>query len=288
MSVADNGDLTFTQIVMNETLEIYDIFKDKYGYKYVKNDYLDAYDEDNKTLYYTKYEYMLTREGVVIYFQENYIDYSAGGSYYVGALEKINADFSRSSISNDEVYHLNLTIRCFDWNYKAIIIENGYLYAYMTQENAYSYFLRINTETLERDDTRFGSYGRGGGDWDYDCIKSAVIDYNTVLLWSDRSGTPKLYCGEVWGDNAVVVDYGYGGIDLEMIIEDTATILLENCQSEGWTFDLSKLKFRYTTFTETIYYIVVLDENGTPTIVNSETYVAPEQDIVTFQPINAK
>lgn len=288
MTVSENGELTFTQIVMNETLRIYDIFKDKYGYKYVKNDYLDAYDEANKTLYYTKYEYMLTREGVVIYYQESYIGSSAGGSYYVGALEKINADFSRSSISNDEVYHLNLTIRCFDWNYKAIIIENGYLYAYKTQENAYSYFLRINTETLEKDDTWFGSYGRGGGDWDYDCIKSAVIDYNTVLLWSDRSGTPKLYCGEVWGDNAVVVDYGYGGIDFEMIIEDTATILLENCQSEGWTFDISKLKFRYTTFTETIYYIVVLDENGTPTIVNSETYVAPEQDIVTFQPINAK
>ena len=289
MTVADNGDLTFTQIVMNETLRIYDIFKDKYGYKYVKNNFLDAYDEENKTLYYTKHYYIYSLEGVAIYYNDSLIWDGDEILEMAAALEKINADFSRSPISKNEVYHMNAQINHNHLDATAIIIENGYFYYYAVQGGAYSYFLRIDTTTLKRDGRSYGAYGYDGGNWDYDCIKSAVIDYNTVLLWSDRSGTPKLYYGEVWGDQELYIPADpKGGIKDSFVNEEVAILLLENCQHEGWTFDLGKLKFRYTTFTETIYYIVVLDENGTPTIVNSETYVAPEQDIVTFQPINAK
>jgi hypothetical protein len=46
------------------------------------------------------------------------------------------------------------------------------------------------------------------------------------------------------------------------------------------------MRFRYTTFTETVFYKIIVDENGAPKAVNSETYVAPEQEIVTLQPIN--
>ena len=282
MTVADNGDLTFIQIVMNETLEIYDIFKDKYGYKYVKNNFLDAYDEENKTLYYTKHEYMLSEEGVTIYYDGTGI--SKNGQSFETALEKINADFSRSPISKYETYHLNTVI--YGLNDVVVkIIENGYLYTYTYSSNGRSSFHRVDTITLLREDKTMGYTSKKD---EYSNL-SAPIDHNTVLLWSDRSGTPKLYYGEVWGDQELYIPADpNGGIKDSFVNEKVAILLLENCQHEGWTFDLSKLKFRYTTFTETIYYIVVLDENGTPTIVNSETYVAPEQDIVTFQPINAK
>lgn len=282
MTVADNGDLTFTQIVMNETLEIYDVFIDKYGYKYVKNNFLDAYDEENKTLYYTKHEYMLSEEGVTIYYDGTGI--SKNGQSFETALEKINADFSRSPISKHETYHLNTVI--YGLNDVVVkIIENGYLYTYTSSSNGRSSFHRVDTITLLREDKTMGYTSKKD---EYSNL-SAPIDHNTVLLWSDRSGTPKLYYGEVWGDQELYIPADpNGGIKDSFVNEEVAILLLENCQHEGWTVDLSKLKFRYTTFTETIYYIVVLDENGTPTIVNSETYVAPEQDIVTFQPINAK
>lgn len=282
MSVADNGDLTFTQIVMNETLEIYDIFKDKYGYKYVKNNFLDAYDEENKTLYYSKHEYMLSEEGVTIYYDGTGI--SKNGQNFETALEKINADFSRTPISKHETYHLNTVIHGLN-DVVVKIIENGYLYTYTSSSSGRSSFHRVDTITLLREVKTMGYTSKKD---EYSNL-SAPIDHNTVLLWSDRSGTPKLYYGEVWGDQELYIPADpKGGIKDSFVNEEVAILLLENCQHEGWTFDLSKLKFRYTTFTETIYYIVVLDENGTPTIVNSETYVAPEQDIVTFQPINAK
>jgi hypothetical protein len=275
MTVAENGDLTFTQIVMNETLEIYDIFKDKYGYKYVKNNFLDTYDEANKTMYYTKHHYMLSREGVTIYYAQS-----------ESILEKINSDFSRSTISNAETYHLNATvdIRSFESGI-AEIIENGYLYIYRAQPTAYSYFIRVDTTSLKSESKHFGS-SSGIALWNYDCIKSAIIDSRTVLLWSDRNGTPKLYYGDVWGEDDLCTGDSKGKDD--RVNEEVAILLLENCQAEGWTYDLSQLKFRYTTVTETIYYIVVVDENGIPGIVNSDTYVAPGQSIITFQPINSK
>ena len=285
MTVEANGELIFKQIVMNQTLRIYDIFKDKYGHKYVNNNYLDAYDEENKTLYYTKHYYLLSREGVVIYFDNTT---GKGDGELVTALEKINSDFSRSQISKDETYHLSGQVKNASMDATAVIIENGYFYYTGVFPYAYSDFFRVDTTTLRLERKSFGQYGNEGGCWEYDCLKSAVIDFNTVLMWSDHSGIPTLYCGKVFGENAVIIEYVHDNGPRAMILEETATILLENCQPVGWTFDIDSLIFRYTTFTQTIYYFVVLDENGTPTIVNSETYVAPDQIMVVFQPINAK
>ena len=42
----------------------------------------------------------------------------------------------------------------------------------------------------------------------------------------------------------------------------------------------------YNTFSKTIYYQITVDENGVPKAVNSETYVAPERNVITLQPLN--
>lgn len=46
------------------------------------------------------------------------------------------------------------------------------------------------------------------------------------------------------------------------------------------------LKFQQVTLDKTIYYKIVLSEQGIPQIVNTETYVAPNQESIILQPIN--
>ena len=303
MNVADTGELNFVQVVRNETLRIYNIFKDKYGNKYVQNDYLDAYDEENKTVYYTKTNYFLSQEGIAIH-----IDYTGQFNYSempssFKVLEKMNADFTPSQISETEnykIYYSPCNGNSIHDESSVMIshIENGYLYMYSTQGGAYSYFKRVHStlpyinEGNTPDNTRlyvedrsYGIYGYDGGNWDYNCLKSTPIDYNTVLIWCDWSGTPKLYYGDVWGENAFRENVG--GFDGKGFDDSKLTVLLENCICvPDWDFDLNTMRFRYTTFTETVFYKIIVDENGAPKAVNSETYVAPEQEIITLQPIN--
>jgi hypothetical protein len=302
MSVSDNGELNFVQLVRNETLTVYNAFKDKYGNRYVQNDYLDAYDAENRTVYYTKLNYILSQEGIAIH-----MEYSGLFSYCefpntFQKIEKMDASFTPVPISEEERFTFHYTPLNHNSTYltSSIVIshiEDGYLYVYATQESCYTYYLRVHvflpfvpesvpesgmpTETeLYSERRSYGVWGHDGGGWEFGCLKSAPIDYNTVLIWSDWSGTPKLYYGSVWGENGYQ-HYGY------YIDETNLTILLENCTCDPvWSFDLDVLRFRYTTFTETIFYKVIVDENGLPQIVNSKTYIAPEQEVVTLQPIN--
>ena len=290
MNVSDTGELNFVQVVRNETLRIYNIFKDKYGNKYVQNDYLDAYDEENKTVYYTKTNYFLSQEGIAIH-----IDYTGQFNYSempssFTILEKMDANFTPSQISETEnykIYYSPCNGNSIHDESSVMIshIENGYLYMYSTQGGAYSYFRKIDTATKNMECMSYGTYGYDGGNWDYNCLKSTPIDYNTVLIWCDWSGTAKLYFGDVWGENAFR-ETG-GGFDGNGFDDSKLTVLLENCICvPAWDFDLNTMRFRYTTFTETVFYKIIVDENGAPKAVNSETYVAPEQEIITLQPIN--
>lgn len=84
--------------------------------------------------------------------------------------------------------------------------------------------------------------------------------------------------------------HSQGTIDKEI-----STLLLENCQCTTWN-DVQNmiqedgfvdgLKFQQVTLDKTIYYKIVLSEQGIPQIVNTETYVAPNQESIILQPIN--
>ncbi len=292
MNVTDKRELSFTQIVKNETLRIYNIFKDKYGNKYVQNDYLNAYDAESKTVYYTKTNYFLSHEGIAIY-----IDYigkfnSSDMPTSFTVLKKIDENFNSVSISASESYTI-LHTPCTEYGSSALIshIEDGYLYMYSTHVSANTYYQRISTissevkegvEYQKIETKRFGDYGPSG-DWTYSCLKSAPIDYKNILIWCDYSGTPKLYYFDVWAAGDI---YG-GASSAGSIDESKLTVLLENCVCvPNWDFDFNVLRFRYTTFSETVFYKLIIDENGIPAVVNSETYVAPERETITLQPIN--
>jgi len=262
MEAQENGELKFTQIVQNETIEVHSVYKDKYGTKYVHNDSLDGYDEANKTVYYKIVQYYLSDEGVVLYIDvdPNYHEvwfnpYDIAKEYR--SIQKIGADFVKSEISNTETYHFVFMHGKIGEHEKVKFgyIKNGYMYAYITQQVFYA--SRTSLATLETE-CKFES--------------NVLFDYDTALFLID--GT--LYYGDLWGDKA----YQVGSTE-------NLTELAKNCEmipgSESG--GIKTVRYRYTTFTETIFYKIITDENGNPKAV-SETYLAPDREVITLQPIN--
>lgn len=285
MKLNQNGELDFVQVVRNETISVIDIFKDKYGNKYVQNNHLNGYDEENNTTYFTKTTYLLSKEGIVLHIEYDDI-FDIVPPEYFKKIEKINADLTSSPILENETfeigYYANRGISAYKSGVYVSHIKNGYLYMYSTQGGAYSYFTRINTSTLESEGKSYGVFGSDGGEWNFDCLKSAPLNANTVLIWTDYSGTSKLYSGNVWGENCLT-----SSLYKDNFSESNLTVLIENCYPEPcWEFDISKLYFRYTSFTETVLYKIIYDESGNLKAVNSATYIAPELNVVTLQPLN--
>jgi hypothetical protein len=83
-----------------------------------------------------------------------------------------------------------------------------------------------------------------------------------------------LYYGDLWD--------GYTPNSTNNLV-----LLAQNCEIVTATKNQSikDVRYRYTTFTETIFYKIISDENGNPKAV-SETYVAPERETITLQPLN--
>ena len=262
MEAQENGELKFTQIVQNETLTVYGVFKDKYGTKYVHNDYLEGYDEANKTLYHKKAEYFLSDKGVAIYIEvdEMYSDVIDSRlddipKIYT-AIQRIDENLEKNSISDAESYRFALVpgyIKEID-KIRHMYIENGYAYVYVSTGGRFS---RTTLSTMKTE-----------------CNFEGLIpyDYNTVLIVIE--GT--LYYGDLWGSNA----YQPGSTN-------NLVLLAPNCELVPETKDkgIENVRYRYTTFTETIFYKIISDNNGNPKAV-SETYVAPEREVITLQPIN--
>ena len=296
LDVDNEGDLKMIPIVVNETILVKNVFKDKYGIKYVANEYLNTYDSATKTLYYTSGFYLLSKEGVVIHLEtdwKSFEDTSLPNGFRV--VEKIGADFTKSAIGTNETYTL-------DWSPDYIYeepttrvshIEGGYLYMYSFHPGAYSYFMRVNVETLACEEKTYGIYSVTGGNWSYGCVLSAPLDYNTVLIWSDLSGIPRLYYGNVYGAKGCTANlvYEYNdetGEEISCIFsEDNMTILLENCTpSAGWYSTYGEMTFRCTGVTATAYYKLHYDENSVPYVVNTNNYTAPQKEVVVFHPLN--
>lgn len=304
LEVDAEGDLKMIPVVVNETILVKNVFKDKYGIKYVANEHLNVYDSATKTFYYTSGYYLLSEEGVVIHLEtdwKSFDDTTLPNDFML--IEKIGEDFTKSPIGKDESYTLNWSP---DYIYenptsRATHIAQGYLYMYSFHPGAYSYFMRTNVETLESETKNYGICGATGGYWDYGCVKSLPLDYNTVLIWSDLSGTPQLYYGSVYGPDSCTASFDYeydeNGIEVsKSFSEKNMTVILENCTvSSEWygSFDrkaveeaYKELVFRCTEITSTSYYQLIRKEDGTPYAVNTDNYVAPKTETVVFHPLN--
>lgn len=261
MEAQENGELKFTQIVQNETLTVYGVFKDKYGTKYVYNDYLEGYDEANKTLYHKNAEYYLSDDGVAIYVivDDMYLHEIAsnvGIPKIYTSIQRVDENLNMHNISDTESYRVALVsgnIKEID-KIRYMYIENGYAYVYISIGGGFS---RTTLSTMETECNFEGHI---------------PYDYNTILVIVEGN----LYYGDLWGNNA----YQPGATN-------NLILLAPNCELVSETRDkgIENVRYRYTTFTETIFYKIISDENGNPKAV-SETYVAPEKEVITLQPIN--
>lgn len=271
MRVTESDELQFYTVVQNETLTISDYFKDNYGNIYIENDYLEVYDQANNTLYYkpsvdTYYEhqktYNFTREGYVLK-----IDYST--SCICPSVVKVGPNFTEEAITiNDDLYIDEL-----------LLVKDGYFYN--TRE-----FKRTNliVHTHAKDDYSCSWIFLG---W-HDNIKYDFVDYQTVIFYIEKNSydnvaQPKsLYYQNIFGSTRI----NDPQIPEEGDTFQNSILLLENVEVEAMGGLFENWRFKKITISSTIYYQIVVDENGVPTSVNSETYVAPERDVITMQPLN--
>ncbi len=253
MRVANNGDLEFIKVVQNETLTVYHYFKDIYGNKYIHNDFLDATDTANNTLYYTnKYAYLYSRQGVVIHRVCN----EHGSPNTTTSVKKIVEGFEEAPISLSDEF-------VFD---RYNVIKDSWLYLTF----CYGNYTRINVESMVEE---------YGGQNEPISENVSLVDYKTMVVFLDNN----LYYGDVWGANAVYPNGITNGMDASKL-----HLLLENVTREGYNSAYDSFetwRFRKTTITETIFYKITVGDDGIPRVID-ETYTAPQQEIITLQPIN--
>lgn len=262
MEAQENGDLKFTQIVQNETLTVYGVFKDKYGTKYVYNDYLEGYDEDNKTLYHKRPEYFLSDKGVTIYIEvhEMYRHVVASRNDDIPkkytSIQRVDENIEKHDILDTESHRIAFVPGNIPEAEKTrhMCIENGYAYVYVSTGGGFS---RTTLSTMETA---------------CNFEKHIPYDYNTILVIVEGN----LYYGKLWGNNS----YQSGSTKNLIMLAPNCELVAET-RNKG----IENVRYRYTTFTETIFYKIISDENGNPKAV-SETYVAPEREVITLQPIN--
>jgi hypothetical protein len=172
------------------------------------------------------------------------------------AIQRIDENLEKHSISDAESYRFALVPGYVEEIEKTrhMYIENGYAYVYISTGGGFS---RTTLSTMKTECNFKGHI---------------PYDYNTILVIVEGN----LYYGDLWGSNA----YQSGSTN-------NLVLLAPNCELVTETRDkgIENVRYRYTTFTETIFYKIISDDNGNPKAV-SETYVAPEKEVITLQPIN--
>jgi len=274
MRVTENDELQFYTIVQNETLTISDFYRDNYGNVYIENEYIDFYDEENNTLYYKPSNQHTWLAGMEIkkftFTKDGYalkIDYNG----CCPSVVKIGPNFSEEAITVDDYFYID----------RLFVIKDGYLYN--TRE-----FNRTNLiiHTHTKDDYSCGWIFAGSSNLYSGISHYDFIDLETVIFYTDDGhygSKPKtIYYQNIFGDTRL----NDPQIPEEGETFENSIILLENVEIERMGSSFETWKFKKITISETLYYQIVVDENGVPKFVNSETYVAPEQDVVTLQPLN--
>ena len=277
MRITDNGELQFFTVVRNETLVISDYHKDIYGNKYIENNELDVFDEENNTVYYTKNknQYLFSNEGVAIKVITEIIrndrnDYIRTERKYY----KITDSFAEVSIGNDEKFLFTEKINESPKFYA--IIEEGYFYM-VSEDAAY----RVNLENFEIEESPSPFYYTGQNGFYFD--HKTVVTYH-YAKYGDT--VYNLYFANLYGENALPHDDAFY-YDHNLDMGTLAEKFLDDVKLErvGDLFSINGWKFKKTTLTETVFYQIIVGDDGNPKIVD-ETYVAPEREVITLQPLN--
>jgi hypothetical protein len=252
-------------------------YKDIYGNKYIQNDYLDVFDEENLTVYYTenKKTHLFSNEGVAFKeYKEIIRDYSGNYIRTDRKYYKVVKDFAEVAIGKDENYTFVDNTDYYSRSYG--VIEDGYYY-FVSNSGAF----RVNLESFETETSPSPYYYTGDNGFYFD--HKTVVTYH-YAKYGDT--VYNLYFAELYGENALPHDDVFY-YDHNLDICSFAEKLLDDIKIEtaGDVFSCKGWKFRKTTLTETVFYQVIVGEDGRPKIV-SENYVAPEKQTITLQPLN--
>ena len=252
--ITENDDLQFYTVVQNETLEVANYYKDIYGNKYICNPYLDAFDEENGTVYYTNaHEYLFSTAGIVIH------RYCGKYGYNTTDLKKIEHNFTEVQIDITDEFYFEDGDDYGDYN----VIKDGWLYLTFYYGN----YRRINVTTLVEE---YGQQNEPIGD------HVALVNYELmVVYWKGN-----LYYGDVFGEKAAYPNGITNGLCVDNLV-----LLLEGATRTNIYSHYTSWRFRKTTLTETIFYKIIIGEDGYPKVID-ETYIAPEEQTITLQPLN--
>ena len=248
MKVNGSGELEFSAVILNETISPIRAFKDKYGNKYVLNRYLDTFDGQSGTVYYTNsLEYLMSDENAVIH------RVCDKNGHNTTSIKKITYGFSEEDILPTDRFFFD------EYN----VLENSWLYLTFMEGN----YRRINVETLAEE---YAQQDEPIGDF------VSLISYKTMVVFYENA----LYYGDVFGERAVYPDGVPNGIEAENL-----TLIIDGVvRTDSPSSDYKLWRFQKTTLTETVFYTVAI-ENGVPKVID-EAYVAPERDVILLQPIN--
>lgn len=296
MEINAQNELVFSTLFQNTTIKVNNYFKDKYGTVFVENDSVDIIDYENGLVMYTnKYDYHFSDEGVVIFANV------AGED--ISNIKKIDENIQQVAIEQTDVFNFKhayaVDYQISDFGYKWQIIREGKLYTADFQYAANTYFLMydLNTGAIEKRFS-FGRYSGSGTGWNSNTIRSLVLSYDKVLLWSDlidKNGA--LYWAQLYGEDASfstdINNYDDDHIELifanaHLLMNDVKTVYRDiTNRTEEWIWGehYEQLTVKKVTLADTISYKIQLNDENIPELLLESEYIAASQNVVTIQPL---
>ncbi len=127
MTINNNNELVFTDIMPNKEVSINNVITDKYGYTYVANSHINAKDSDNKIIYFVDAKYMISdsKEVYLMEYDSGTLMYNISQSIINGIEQPYN---NTSIISGLELIRQNISKSSLIGYYKGNRVYNGNLY----------------------------------------------------------------------------------------------------------------------------------------------------------------
>ena len=286
--INENNDLEIFPLFNNDSINWYDVFKDKYGHIFILNDRLDGYYAETNTFFYTEKNYItyvLTSTGESLKLKRD--TYLSGCIVDAKIIDKDGLERAVSSNESFSIYcktNSNLDIHAFK-------CENGVIYGStrnIDDLNRFAGAFLFSYDALKG----LSSIYRFWGDYDFIFIALyALPDYDILLIFDNAN--KRLYaaydaydylfkCASVNNIENNILHYDYPREEIPFV--DCLDIVLENADISD-----NKLSFlTYGPFGNTYYDIVIEKDSYGNVKINSYisgTYEKPKTTII-LQPIN--
>ena len=290
--VNEQNELEIYPLFTNPDISWSDVFKDKYGHIYVRNNRVNILDEENNALFYMYDEYLNDKSAHIDYELNSNgeavkIDYKPGNSFdrrRISDVSIINDDWSERELNrNDsfEIYYKTDSARPY-------MVKEGILYGYDTNPSYYwdsflPFFYWFSFDSATRNSKSIHVYDVSGSTDQYAYGLYALENYDVLLLYN-RSDRALYYLPNAWSFYSDSLSDPPGSAGWSDFEDAELKIALEDC-------DLADNKDSFLKFGlhgNTYYDVVIEEDNNGNIVVNSYisgTYEKPPLKIV-LQPIN--